>query len=360
MLGYSGIGTYLKNLLENYARMDCDFSFRLACPRQESVREFGCDRFTWVRADAPIYSLREQWEILRLAQGADVLHCPHYNIPYFYRGPMVVTIHDVNHLVMRQFLPSRLAYYYARFMMRAAGRHATRVITDSQHSMQLIRAHLSVPEEKIRVIYLGLGDRFQGTDVSPDAARLQKFGICKPYVLYVGNIKPHKNIQGLLRAFSLLNPALRNSHHLVIVGKKEDFQTYLHQLAEELRIATQIVFTDYVTDDDLRNFYAGASVLVLPSFTEGFGLPALEAMANGVPVIASNSSSLPEVVGSAGILVDPKETGSIANAITQVLSDPARHRQLVERGKERAQLFSARKAATEHLEVLREVARASA
>jgi hypothetical protein len=120
MLGYSGVGTYSKNLLENYARTERDLSFRVACPRPESVREFGCDRFTWILADAPIYGLREEWQIPRVAKGSDLLHCPHYNVPCFYRGELLVRIQDLTQVADEAFHRSLPPLVRARPMLNAA------------------------------------------------------------------------------------------------------------------------------------------------------------------------------------------------------------------------------------------------
>ena len=130
MLGFSGIGTYLQNLLENYTRMECDFSFRLACPRQESVREFESNRFTWVRADAPIYGLREQWQIPRVSKGSDLLHCPHYNVPCFYRGRLLVTIHDLTFFTNPEWHERSKVPFFRRAITYAAS-HADVLISVS-------------------------------------------------------------------------------------------------------------------------------------------------------------------------------------------------------------------------------------
>jgi glycosyltransferase involved in cell wall biosynthesis len=142
---------------------------------------------------------------------------------------------------------------------------------------------------------------------------------------------------------------------LVIVGKKDRSYADLEQLTQQLSLQGRVVFTGYVPDSDLDSLYAGASLFVLPSFSEGFGLPVLEAMAHGVPLIASNCASLPEVVGEAGILVDPAAPAALAGAMERVLSDDSLHDALVGRGRERVKLFSARECARQHLEIYREV-----
>jgi glycosyltransferase involved in cell wall biosynthesis len=383
MLGATGIGTYVSELLAGLASTDHEFRVRLLCAPQEAVhpgeprqkglaaqtrRRGECgssfarpnfsmagllpESFEFVRATAPIYGLREQWEIARLARDGDLLHCPHYNTPYFYKGRMVVTIHDLTHLAHRDFVPNRLAYYYARIMLKAAARCARRVITVSQFSKKHICQALNVPEEKVHVIAYGIPQRILPN--SPvDASLIEKVGIVKPYILFVGLLKPHKNVQALLRAFALLPEPLRTSHQLVIAGKLDNCYPALSHLVRELMLSERVVFTGHVTDDELCALYSGARAFVLPSLNEGYGLPVLEAMAYGVPVIVSKTSSLPEVAGDAGILVDPCDYQSISKALECLLSDDKLRRSLGERGRKRAQSFSARDFALKHLEVYR-------
>jgi glycosyltransferase involved in cell wall biosynthesis len=385
MLTSSGIGTYLGEMLAGFASLDHEFRLRVLCacanptevrgprqnaftteaqrrrekgqdkphaPRSLSAAAFRPEKFEYVRATAPIYSVREQWEVARLARGTDLLHCPHYNVPYFYRGRMVVTIHDLTHLVDRDFVPNRLAYYYARIMLGAAAHHAHQVITVSEFSKRSICQALEVPENKVHVISYGVPRRIlQSGPVN--MALLEKLEVSQPYILFVGLLKPHKNVHALLRAFALLPEQARASHQLVIAGKLDTCYPALRQLSQELRLSDRVVFTGYVTDDELRALYGGAKVFVLPSLNEGYGLPVLEAMAYGVPVIVSNISSLPEVVGDAGILIDPRDDQSIAKALEGLLFDDELRKTLGERGRHRAESFSAREFALKHLKVYR-------
>ena len=391
MLGATGIGTYLKDLLAGLASTDHEFRFNVlttetqrlkdtsqfeishsrfkagnselkigkaADPEPGSAQIRGIkpppdpERFKFIPATAPIYSLKEQWEVGRLAREGDLLHCPHYNIPYFYKGRMVVTIHDLTHLAHRDFVPNQLAHYYARVMLTAAAHHARQVITVSQFSKKCICQALNVPEEKVHVISYGIPARMQPNG-SVDTSLIEKFKIAKAYVLFVGLLKPHKNVQALLRAFALLPEAFRTSHQLIITGRLDTCYPTLFQLARELSLGDRVVFTGHVTDGELRALYAGAKAFVLPSLNEGYGLPVLEAMAFGVPVIVSNISSLPEVAGDAGILVDPRDDRSISKALERLLADEQLRKSLGERGQQRARSFSAREFALKHLEVYR-------
>ncbi len=321
MLGFSGIGTYLKNLLENYARVESDFSFRLACPQEESVREFGCGRFTWGRADAPIYSLKEQWQIPRAAEGTDLLHCPHYNVPCFYRGRLLVTIHDLTHIMDRTFSRTLSSLVYARPMLAIASRKADHIVTDSEFTKRQIVERLRVPPEKVTVIYLGVSAQFhlrsheEAFQAASSALRLGR-----PYLLYIGTLKPHKNIATLIRAFAVLCGRKEVKQQLLIVGDDPKWKEGLVNLCSQLGIAGQVSFLPHVADAVLPQVYAGADLMVMPSFIEGFGLPVLEAMACGTPVVCSRAASLPEVAGDAAEYFEPASVEDLAAAIEQVLS----------------------------------------
>ena len=356
MLASSGIGTYLQNLLENYARMEYEFSIRLACPRQESVREFGSDRFTWVRADAPIYSLREQWQIPRAAQGADLLHCPHYNVPCFYRGRLLVTIHDLTHIMDRTFRRTLSSLVYARPMLAIAGRKANHFITDSEFTKRQIVERLRVAPEKVTVIYLGVSPHFHvcnhedAFQAASSALQLQR-----PYLLYVGTLKPHKNIPTLIRAFALLRGLKKVEQQLLIVGDDPKRREGLVSLCSQLGIAGDVSFFPRVAHAVLPQVYAGADLMVMPSFIEGFGLPVLEAMACGTPVVCSRAASLPEVAGDAAEYFEPASVDDLAAALERVLGSRELQETLRRKGLERVKLFSWRECARRTLDVYRKV-----
>jgi glycosyltransferase involved in cell wall biosynthesis len=348
-----GIGTYLMSLLTELASVESEFDFEVICREPEVWHHLPAHRFRFVESRAPLFSLREQWELTHLTRRARLLHCPHYNIPCVHRGPMVVTIQDLTHLLYPEFLPNRLAYWYATFMLRAATKRATRIVTGSEYTRKCVQERFHVSDERIRVVYYGLPNGFSPGRNSVDRSRLGALKVRRPYVLFVGHLKPHKNVQALLRAFSLIPAERRRPFQLVIVAGKDAYYPRLLALTKKLLLDEQVVFTGAVTTDDLQGLYADATLLVLPSLNEGFGYPVLEAMASGVPVVVSNTSSLPEVAGSAGILVDPHDPQSIANGIERLLCDDDLRQTLSQRGREQAQLFSARKFALDHLEVYR-------
>ena len=356
MLGFTGIGTYLKGLLENYARMECEFSFRLACPRQESVREFGSDHFTWARAEAPIYSLREQWQIPPLAKGSDLLHCPHYNVPCFYRGRLLVTIHDLTHIVDRTFRRTLSSLVYARPMFAIAARKANHVIADSEFTKRQIVERLGIAPEKVTVVYLGVGSHFHLCDHEASFQAVSSaLQLQRSYILYIGTLKPNKNIPTLIRAFALLRERRKVEQQLLVVGDDPKWKEGLVRLCFQLGIAGDVFFVPSVAYALLPQVYAGADLMVMPSFIEGFGLPVLEAMACGTPAVCSRSASLPEVAGDAAEYFDPASAEDLAAVIERILSSCQLQQTLRDKGQERANLFTWDECARRTLELYRKL-----
>jgi glycosyltransferase involved in cell wall biosynthesis len=287
----------------------------------------------------------------------DVFHEPHYVLPVLTRGRSVVTIHDCIHLMFPEYLPYRFAKVYAREMMRSATRRAARILTVSESSKRDILRFYPVSPDKITVIPNAIDERF-GTP-PPDEAVVrvrERYQLADPFVLYVGNVKPHKNVERLIDAFALVVRRRPDPLKLVIIGDEiSKFQT-LRRAVHRHQLHRQVRFLGFVGEDTLSVLYRLAGVFVFPSLYEGFGLPPLEAMACGTPVITSNVSSLPEVVGDAALLVDPYSSEQIAEAITRVLSDTALAADLRARGLARAQHFSWKRSVSQTLAIYQEVA----
>jgi len=231
---------------------------------------------------------------------------------------------------------------------------AAAVIAVSHTTKRDLIQHLGIPEERISVVYEGIDHRV----FKPASRRLLDY----PYLLFVGSEHPRKNFTGLLRAFFKLKSERRfKDLKLLKVGKaggpEADFRQHTLKVINELNIPRDVIFTDYVAEEDLPAYYSGAECFVLPSLYEGFGFPPLEAMACGCPVIVSNVASLPEVTGEAAIKVDPYHTYSLASALEVVLADDSLKRELVSKGLERARQFSWKKAARETMAVYQSVER---
>ena len=358
-----GIGTYVRNLVEHLARQDYDDEYVLFCRDEdrEYVRGLG-RRFTPQHVRAGNYSIREHISIpvaLQYAR-ADVFHAPHYVVSPLTMCPYVVTIHDCIHLRFPQYLPNRLAPHYARAMMRTAARRSRRVLTVSNASKQDILHYLGVPAEKVEVVYNALDSRLATAPTAADITRVrERFQLTSPFILYAGNIKPHKNVDRLIEAYALLRRRGIVGVKLLIIGDQISKYPQLRRLVHRFQLHQHVRFLGFVPDATLAALYRLASVFVFPSLYEGFGLPPLEAMAAGAPVVTSNVSSLPEVVGDAALLIDPTSAESIAVAIGRVLGEPGLRSELVRRGHERVKAFSWERSVARIRDIYQEVARAA-
>lgn len=263
--------------------------------------------------------------LMRYASKCRILFSPGYAPPIFWRGPFIFTIHDLIHLDIPEE-GSRFKNIYYRYVVRPATLRASKVLTVSEYSRQRILKWSGMKPEKVIVVGNGVDPHF-----SPKGPKHMPG---YPYIFYVRNTKPHKNVPALLEAFAKLNiPNLR----LLLSGSPDDDTRHL---ALRLGIYDHVVFTGRIPEEELPAYYRGAAVVTMPSLYEGFGLPALEGMACGVPVVVSNTTSLPEVVGDAGILVNPHDTESIADGLNRALTDESLRTELRRRGLERAKLFN--------------------
>jgi glycosyltransferase involved in cell wall biosynthesis len=351
MLDNTGIGRYLRNLLSHLARLDNRNEY-VVFVNQANSRVVTPPNFQFVplRLATPLYSLREQyWLPLELRRwGLDFCHYPNFSLPLFSPCPYLVTIHDLIYYLYPEQCPSLAAHYGARVMMRRAATQARAIITDSEYSKRDVVRHLHVAAERVQVILPAADEG--ATSVWRDAAPVSHYGIVQPYILYVGKHHGNKNISTLLRAY-VMHPDIYTKFQLVIAGTRDVRRKALYQEAEALDPGKRILFTDFVADVELFDLYRGASLFVFPSLYEGFGLPPLEAMACGVPVITSNAASLPEVVGDAAIQVDPLNAREMAEAMRTVLTDPGLQNTLRQKGIERARQFSWETAARQLLHV---------
>jgi glycosyltransferase involved in cell wall biosynthesis len=339
-----GIGTYVRNLLWELARQDDDAEYVLLCPPAdvEFLRTLG-PRFHPVAESAGNYSLKEQFSIPRTLarERVDLFHAPHYVVSPFTTRPYVVTIHDCIHLRFPQYLPNRAALHYARAMMTMSAKRSRRILTVSQASKDDILHYLNVPSEKVEVIYNALDERLAIVPTAEEVDRVrQRFLLTAPFILYAGNIKPHKNVDRLIEAFSIMRKSGVEDVKLLIIGDELSKYPSLRRLVHRHQLHQHVRFLGFVPDATLAVLYRLAALFVFPSLYEGFGLPPLEAMASGTPVVTSNVSSLPEVVGDAALLIDPMDPAAIAQAMARVLNEPGLRAELVQRGFDRVKQFS--------------------
>lgn len=346
MVRHSGIGTYIGGIL-THLTSNKDFDFTLFGDLVK-IADYPAKK---VLANFPIYSLQEQFFFPALLKKdpLDLLHVPHYNIPLGYRGNLVATVHDLIHL---RFPPSRIAYFYARTMLGAVCRKTKIIIASSFNTKKDLIELVGADENKIRVIYPGVPDRFSKTITASSSSCDQKKGEQREeifdYILYVGNIKPTKNIKTLMEAFRSAKKRI-NDLHLILVGKN-----FMPEYTKQFDENSQIQFLGEISHEKLTKIYRQAKLFVFPSLYEGFGFPPLEAMVSGVPVISSNAASLPEVVGNAAELFDPNNIEELANLICGLWEDKGKRDLLRLRGFEQVKKFSLEKCVDETAKVYRE------
>ena len=288
-------------------------------------------------------------------EGIDLLHCPKSAVPYVAPCPVVVTLHDLiplRHPETEKFA----ARIYWRLQIPIAARRNSFIITDSEYARREIIEEFGVPPEKIRALMLGFNPAMLEPRTPADTAAVRgKYGLPEGYILYVGTIQPRKNLDTLIEAFSRLRRDSLITEKLVIVGRKGWLYDNLFARIKELDLEQEVLFTGFVPDEELPNLYDGARVFAYLSLFEGFGLPPLEAMACGVPVITSNTTSLPEVVGDAGISVPPRDVEGVAAALQRVLGNADVAAAMRTRGTARARIFSWEAAARQTLAIYMDV-----
>ena len=350
-----GIGTYIRQLVEAMARHPGSVAYRFRVYLREADRSLLAnlpERFETVAEESPGYSVREltgfAWRLRR--DRLDLFHATHYVLPPLGRGRAVVTIHDIIHLLYPQFLPNRAAHVYARFMIRRALARAKRIITVSYNSKRDLVDYFGVPPSRIDVVYNGVSPRFRPDVPEEERGRVAaKYGLATPYLLFVGGEKPHKNVQGVLRAFAEARRKEPLPHTLVLAGPVPRNAPRLEALVAALDLTDRVIRIGAAPDEDLPGLVAGADVLLYPTLYEGFGLPVVEAMACGTPVLTSSTSALQEIAGGYAYLVDPLDVDAIARGIVALATDEKVRADFRELGKKRALDFSWDKAADKTL-----------
>ncbi len=288
---------------------------------------------------------------------ADIIHCTSYCIPRLKRRTkkVLATIYDISTITHPE-CHTKLNIDYTGAGIRDAVNYADGIITISDYTKADIVNHLNIPEEKVYVTRLASQSVFRPEeDPALLAATRTKHSLPEKYLLFVGSLEPRKNIKTLLRAYAALPPDLTEEYRLVIAGGKGWKNTDIKTTVDELRIEDNVHFLGYLSQDELRNIYSTAALFVYPSLYEGFGIPILEAMACGTPVITSNTSSMPEVAGTAAKLVTPTDTGELSSAMESVLMSEELRADMRLRGLKRAAEFSWEKCASQTLEVYKKL-----
>ena len=335
MLGHSGIGTYLTNVLPRLARARPTWRWTLLGngAALTSLDWADPDRVKVIVCEAPIYSIREQLELAaKRPRDADLFWSPHYNVPVAPAGRLMVTLHDLGHLALPQFFPGLLQRLYARTMFGTVRLRASTILCISEFTRR----------EYLRLIGAGRADPtvvHPGIDPSWSGAKRGGSPHPRPYIVCVGVVKQHKNIGTLVRAFARIHESV--PHDLIVIGRRAGMRT-MDEDAERAAapLGARVTFMGEVAFEALQRYVAYADALVSTSLHEGFGLPPLEAMAAGCPCLVSNTTALPEACGDAALYCDPTNVDDVAQALHRLLNDGELRATLRERGRQRAASFT--------------------
>lgn len=346
LIDKTGIGRYIRSLLEEYKRLDPPFEFILLGDSQK-LGSVGLGEV--IHFDEPIYSIREHLFFPNLK--ADLLHCPHYNAPLFYGGKLVVTVHDVVHFACPTFFKGKLKRALAKFVLKRALERCSRFITVSKFSLSEVERIFNYSGLKGVVIYPGVEMKvfYRRNELEIEEVK-KRFGINGRYMIFVGNLKPHKNITGVIMAFRSLRHEFEK---LVIVGTSEGLRTRLEEF--DRLIDENIVHIERTDDNTLSALYSAAELLLFPSFYEGFGLPALESLACGTVPVLSDIPVFREIFDSHAIFVDPRSIGSIVDGVTLVVRNGKLKARLLENIDDFLSAFSWKSTAQKTLNVYAEV-----
>lgn len=356
---HAGIGRYVEELVKNLQEIDNKNQYVLFCREKDFSDIPEKENFRKVVADIPHYTLREQVLLPGIfkKENLDLLHVPHFNVPIRYKGRFVVTIHDilwhqvkglgVTTLPAPLYLIKHLGY---RAVVKNAVSRAEKIIVPSNAVKNDLVKQFNLPKEEIVVTYEGVLDKRYHVLKHGNNKVLKKFKIKEPYLLYVGSLYPHKNVEILVRAVKLLRVTSHESRvNLVVVCGRSVFWEKFKKFVEQENAESFVKLVGYVPDEGLGALYRNAEAFVFPTLSEGFGLPGLEAMSAGTPVVCSDIPVLREIYGDAALYFDPKDANDIANKIQQILTNKGLIKGLIDKGKVRVKLYSWRKMAEETL-----------
>jgi len=349
----SGGGIYLKSLIEAIARLDTENSYCLYLnqPKSEFFPKYGAN-FTTKILRAPYGWTQFRLPISLFSDKPDIYFSYHHWLPLVTpKCKKIVTIHDLAFLNYPEYFGKGIANYL-KYSTRNAIQKADKIITISQYSKNDIIVNYNVNEEKICVIYHGY-DRIFDIQRNPETSRriLNKYNISHEYLFFLGDLHLRKNPIRSIDAFQQFKGKHQTDHKLVIAGRSDYLADRIFAHANNNKIKEHVVFTGYIDRNDLPYLMSSATALLFPSLFEGFGIPLLEAMASSTPIITSNITSMPEIVGDAGILIDPYDANSIEAAIEEIVFDRSKREYLIAAGLKRANNFSWDKTAKETLEV---------
>jgi len=360
--GDFGIGTYVRNIVNQLARQDSATRYLLIGQRQH-VEEFDPlpENFDLLDYPAEPGTFRTHLHlpmILRQRR-VDLLHMPWFYAPAVVPCRLVITVHDLTDVISPPVGATPLVQAGRMYFARRALVRASRILAVSHFSKRELARVFGIPDTKIQVIYNALDERFVREPLLADADRdriLERHAVNDPFVLYAGNIRPQKNLARLIEAFAVVKAELRDHPEfsrlkLLVIGDALTKHPDLRRAVVRTRLREDVRFLGFVPHPVLRVFYSRARAFLFPSLYEGFGLPPLEAMAHGTPVLTSNSSSLPEVFSQAALLVNPEHVFDIARGIRQILTEGVLREALIRRGYELLGRYSWERSAQQVREV---------
>ncbi len=358
---FTGVGRYVYELVHNLIKLDKKNEYVLFMNREEYDKfDPPNKRISKVLANARHYSFAEQtrfWWVLQRAK-LDLMHFTHFNAPILYRRPSIVTIHDLT----LSFFPGKKmnsAFYRTAYnvVLKNAVRHAKRVIAVSKNTKKDLVEITHTSPSKIEVVYEGVGEQFGPKEDKGLVEDLQKkYNITKEFMLYTGVWRSHKNLVNLIRSFALLQEDESFESQLVITGKEDPYYPEVKRTVKELGLEHEVIFTGLAPEDELIALYQSAKLYVYPSLYEGFGLPPLEAMRCGTPVVASKNSCIPEVCGEENALYfDPYDPEDMANVMRRVWLDEELQKELHEKGLKHSRKFVWEKMAEKTFKIYEEL-----
>jgi glycosyltransferase involved in cell wall biosynthesis len=346
-----GISQYVLQLLPALAALDIDNEYLVFKSRKDrrDFRPDGAANFESRTLWTPCHHRLERWTLGAeiLPHALDILHSPDFIPPSFGATRRIVTVHDLNFLHFPEFVTKESRNYYSK-QIEWAVHTADHIAADSHHTRNDLIELLNVPDSKITTIHLAANPLFRHRPSKGSVDRtLEDLKLSPGYVLFVGTLSPRKNVEALVYAYNRLLNEAGFDLPLVLTGGRGWLDAKIFQTINRLGLDTQVRHLEGISDQRLAHLYHGAGLLVLPSLYEGFGLPPLEAMHCGCPVIVSNRASLPEVVGDAGLLIDPEDIDGMATAILNVLTDSELRDTMIRKGFNQAREFSWEKTAEE-------------
>ena len=358
-----GNETYIANLIKSLAEIDGDNLYTIYLANAGAAAQWR-ESFTSRYKNFSVRLLPPPTPLVRVPvyltyelfrRPVDVLHVQ-YTAPPFCRVPVIVTIHDLAFERMPETF-TRRGSFQLKLTVRRTAKKAARIATVSEYSRQDLLDIYKLPPEKVVVTYNGVESSFTPRPSVPNEAEevRRRFGVSRDFLLTVGSLQPRKNMVRLIRAYARLRSEREDFRpQLVIVGRKLWLASEIFDEVKRQRWADDVILTGYVADEDLPALYRAARAFVYPSLFEGFGLPPLEAMACGTPVVTSDVSSLPEVTGGAALLIDPNDERALANALIEIVSNERLRAELRERGIAQAKKFTWRDAAEKTLRLYQE------